>query len=98
MVKVTSPKAKSRIESPNAVTIAGTAKSQNGIAGVFYQVLRNGVVSEIRTALGTTSWTADLALNPAAGGLYTVFVKAVDGAGGESDLVAFQFTYVAPAP
>jgi hypothetical protein len=93
-LRVTAPKSKARVASPLGVTLAGTAASKVGITGVYFQTMVNGVVSAVRQAAGTTNWTADLTLDPDAGGYYTTFLKAVDNNGGESELVVFNFTYV----
>lgn len=88
------PAANARILSPATVGFTGAAKDKQGISEVRYQVVHGSDVSEILTATGTTAWTAPLQLDPDAGGNYTVYVKAIDGGGNESELLARSFFYV----
>lgn len=94
VIVVKTPAANARIVSPAPVSITGTAADKQGIASIRYQVVYGREVSEIFTATGTTAWTAPVLISPDAGGNYTVYVKAIDGAGNESELLARSFFYV----
>lgn len=94
VIKVNGPKKGARIESPSPVTLFGTASAKAGMSAVYYQVLFDGVIGPVQTAQGATTWLISMNLDADAGGPYTVFVKAVDSAGGESELAAATFTYV----
>jgi len=95
VVKITTPAVNSTLKTVvgNVVQIKGTASDKQGIANVKIQVLHNGVLSPAVNAVGTTTWTYDLAVPNGEGGLYTIFAKATDSspAADESEVLAHAF-------
>lgn len=93
VVKISAPANNSTLKSVtgSVVQIRGTATDRQGIAAVRVQVLHDGILSEPVNAVGTSSWTHDLAVPDGEGGHYTIFAKAVDTTGDESEIMATQF-------
>jgi len=75
------------------ISFSGIASDKYGIKSVSYQVLYDGGVSNVMTAAGTTQWSFSLTPNFGATGYYTVFVKAADVNGNESELVPRKILY-----
>ncbi len=75
----------------DAVTVTGTASHTSGIAGVAWQVLKDGTLSEPETATGTTNWSFEIPLGLNEGGLFTVFAKAVGQSGEQSNVITSNF-------
>ena len=100
VVKITAPKAGAALPPPlgGAVRVQGTAADAQGIAGITWQVLHNGVLSAPQTAAGTAVWHFDLPVAPGEGGLYTVHVKAADTTGQESEIASSSFRIVLQTP
>lgn len=74
-----------------SVTVTGTASHASGIAGVAWQVLKDGSLSEPEMATGTTNWSFEIPLGVNEGGLFTVFAKAVGQSGEQSNVVTSNF-------
>jgi hypothetical protein len=94
-VKISAPAANStlKVVTGGIVQIKGTAADKQGIASVKIQVLHNGVLSPAVDASGTTAWTYNLPVQNGEGGLYTVFVKAIDTSpnADESEVLTHSF-------
>lgn len=92
-VKISAPAANStlKVVTGGMVQIKGTAADKQGIASVKIQVLHNGVLSPAVDATGTTAWTYNLPVPNGEGGLYTVFVKAIDTVGHQSEVLTHAF-------
>jgi hypothetical protein len=89
---IKSPRAKQVLPmGGDSVTVTGTASHASGIAEVAWQVLKDGSLSESETATGTTNWNFEIPLEGEAGGLYTVFAKAVGQSGEQSNVVTSHF-------
>jgi hypothetical protein len=69
--KLTVSAPKTITTSANPITITGTAKTHlgNKVASVRYRVIHNGKAGRLRSAKGTTSWTANVRLP---GGVSTI--------------------------
>ena len=77
-----------------ALYVFGTAADDSGISVVEFQTLHAGTLSPLGTASGGSPWSFPLILRPGDGGVHTVFVRAIDINGNESELVSRTFTYV----
>jgi hypothetical protein len=75
------------------ISFSGIASDKYGIKSVSYQVQYDGGVSNVITASGTTQWSFSLAPKIGATGYYTVFVKASDVYGNESELLPRKILY-----
>ena len=82
-----------------AVLITGKAVDKQGIASVQVQILHNDVLSPatpatigtVVAASGTANWTYNIPIGVGEGGLYTLFVKAVDNLGQQSEVLTVPF-------
>ncbi len=97
-VAIVTPKEGARINAPDAIDLAGTAKGKLPIGSVGYQVLYQGIPGPLQAATGTATWNASVQPAAKAGGLYKIFVKATDSTGNESDVVARSVFYAVPTP
>jgi len=93
VLRITHPKNGSSVRSfaENAVQIKGIATDRQGIAGVQIQVFHDGFLTQPLNAAGTTQWTYDLRVPEGVGGLYTIFAKATDINGDQSEVIASRF-------
>ncbi len=82
------------IQTQPSLYVFGTANDSEGLALVQYQTLHRGTLSPLGTANGGGSWSFPLFLLPGDFGEHTVFVRAIDVNGNESDLISRTFTYV----
>lgn len=82
--------------SPGGLTlyVFGSATDAAGISDVQYQILHAGRLSPPATANGGSAWIFPLVLRPGDVGEHTIFVRAIDVNGNESDLVSRTFTFV----
>lgn len=95
-VTIKTPADKGTISSPGEIVVTGIVTSKKPIESVHFQTLFEGTVSSVSKATGTSAWSAALQPAPKAGGLYTVFVKAKDSTGAESNIVSRTFFYAVP--
>ncbi|MEO7678049.1 MAG: Ig-like domain-containing protein, partial [Verrucomicrobiota bacterium] len=86
-VVITTPPAGARLGTPDTI-LKGTASDDTAVAVVLYSL--NG--TSFRSAEGTTSWEASIALLP---GENIVQVKSVDSSGNESEVLSRTITYIA---
>jgi hypothetical protein len=93
VVKITAPAAKATLKTVvgGVVQVKGTATDKQGIDLVQCQVLHDGVLTAPQTTTGKAVWTYDVPVTSGQGGLYTVFAKAVDILGNESEVASVQF-------
>lgn len=73
------------------VSVSGTASHSSGITGVYWQMLKDGVLTEPATATGTTNWSFPIPLESGEGGLFTVFARANSVSGEQSNVVTSEF-------
>ena len=98
-VTITSPLANAKISGTTGqITFSGKASDKNGVAEVDYQLLYSGSIGLLQKASGTTNWSFTISPAPNAGGIYTVYVQAVDGKDNPSAPLARSFTCVVPSP
>jgi hypothetical protein len=76
-----------------SISFTGAASDKDGIAKVSYQVLYNGTVSSSLAATGTSNWNFNVTPSIGALGKYTVYIKATDKNGNESNLASRTVTY-----
>ena len=74
--------------------VFGTAGDPEGISVVQFQMLHGGTLGPLTTANGGGAWAFPLFLQPDDYGDHTVFARAIDVNGNESDLISRTFTYV----
>ena len=98
VVTITSPAANVKIGGTDQITFTGKASDGHGVAAVYYQILYSGSIGTLQTASGTTNWSFTIPPAPDAGGIYTVYVQAVDGKGNASAPLARCVTCVVPSP
>lgn len=73
------------------VSVSGTASHSSGITGVYWQMLKDGVLTEPAAATGTTNWSFPIPLAAGEGGLFTVFARANSVSGEQSNVVTSEF-------
>ena len=98
VVTITSPLANSKVSGTGQITFNGKASDAKGVTAVYYQLLYGDSIGSVQAASGTTNWSFAFSPSVDAGGIYTVYVKAVDVDGNESVPLARSLTYVVPSP